>query len=1287
MRFIFLGLLLSTSFCFAELPKPTAIPSPSELDIPYSADNPPGPSFTSEEKQFQMAEGQRIRREIIAAFNARRDSYTIAPGNYRFDSAYLDTDGQSFALKGLHGDSTKPFRILGHGATFWFNLTDRSAPHYHQMVKVFDCSHITLEGVTVDSDPRGCMDARITAFDFEGNRIQVKPVVGTRLFSTMPASENRFIPYKSNGHHIASLYQIDSDWGPGNVFYEKMERTTDGHYWFTMKNTKLLDTVRNPEWKAVYGPEGTLEVGDMLGVVYSVSSAIVLTNCKQITVRDCRFHAAKAGAVERGGYGAHQWINCFFMARPGTNNLLGGDGDMSSCMHGPTVDGRIVQRTTDDCFNSHGHWHHAENVTENSITFRKELPPELAQGHTAEAFEIETNAYIGKLTVESVNGKTVNFREPVGPRYSTCGIMFAEFQNAGWVIRNSIFSDCYQRIRLCGGPGIFENNRIERVGSGLTLGNTKAKDTEGGLPSNVVIRDNVFIDSAVGPAMRTLHLKNSGTPLRNLEVSGNLILKSGAEAALVDGAEGLVMQNNIFIHPGQGQHLLPKVKGSTHANAAIALNRVKNAEIKNNLVIQGPAACVVHRETECNALDLQDNQVLEGSESKLEPLLRSLMTTHQMMAKELIQNVRMEIDAGTQKTSQHPPIPAAASAHDHLSPLQQAILDSKSPASEEYRFSFDLPAGPQFTELEKEAQRERGRDVMPKVMQAFESGASEVRIPPGDYRFGQERWQGAKVIFPLGFENMRRDPAQPFVIDASGATFWFDLDDQQMPPGHRCVGFRDCSNIVLRGAIIDRGTRGCIEGRITRIDRERNRFEIQPSPGVVVPTSYKGGDEQRLFPFKSDGRFCAPLYDLQAGVRKLRFKDITPSADGRYWINMLDPDLMQRIHDADWERAFGELGVVRVGDGLSCLYTSAGAIVLEDSANITLHGVSVYVAKGGPSESGGDGAHLWRDCYFGPRPGTSQWKGADGFLCRSTRYGCVMDNVTIRHTADDLQNFHGIWGKVKSVSGKQLTLETNAALRPTLKNARAGDRLRFIHRKTGVLLGEARLVARREFELTLDQDATSFAEAQAEWLDHECAGWVVQNCRWEDNFQRLLIMSGPGTVRGCTFTRMGSNISLNTGMGLVGGIPSDITISDNTFIDVSPRPHHPAIEARGHNAQGQDGVPPIERLHITGNTFTRTGGPAMKLVGIQDSRIERNRIDSPVRASVIAKPQDESDRQAIVLKKSRGVTLKANTLHDPEDHTRPDDNSGSRIVGLEATQDVTQEELKLPDVPAAKHPR
>jgi hypothetical protein len=628
----------------------------------------------------------------------------------------------------------------------------------------------------------------------------------------------------------------------------------------------------------------------------------------------------------------------------------------------------------------------------------------------------------------------------------------------------------------------------------------------------------------------------------------------------------------------------------------------------------------------------------------------------------------------------------AAGAHEKLSPHQRSILESKSPPPIDTRFNFDAPAGPQFSDAEKQAQRERGKEVMVSLKKAFDSGASEVRIPAGDYRFGQERYEGAKVIYPLGFYDMQRDSEHPFVIDATGATFWFDLSDAQMPPGHHCVGFRNCRNVVLRGATIDRGTRGQIEGRITHIDRAGNRFEIQPSPGVTVPESYRGSDEQRLLPFKSDGRFCAPLYDLQPGIRKLRYKHITPSTDGRYWINIRDPELMERIHDADWERAYGELGVLRVGDGLSCLYTTTWAIVLEDSANLTLHGVNVYVNKGGSTECGGDGAHLWKDCYFGPRPGTSQWKGADGYLFRSTRYGTTLDNVTITHTADDLANFHGIWGKVKTVTGNRITLESNAALRPAIGNAREGDRLRFIHRETGAALGEAKLTAIDGFEITIDRPAAPFSEAQAEWLDAECAGWTVRNCRWEDSFQRLLIMSGPGTVRGCTFVRMGNGISLNTGMGLVGGIPNDITIADNTFMDVNPRPGGSAIEARSHNAKGQDGVPPIERLTIVGNTFVRTGGPAINLIGVNDSRIDGNRIESALRATILARPKEPAERQPIVLHRCASITISSSTLVDPENHALAYPASRSVLVGLDDCRDITVDGQRIPAAPKRVKP-
>lgn len=590
---------------------------------------------------MQLLDGQRIRGEILEAFHAGRESYTIPPGDYRFESTYLEVKGNAFALDGLQRNQDRPFRILGYGATFWFNLHEAPAPHYLQMIKVFNCSYLSLEGLTVDSDPRGCMDARITAFDFEGNRIQVKPIEGTRLIQKAPLHENRFIPYKANGHHIASLYQIDSEWGPGNVMYEKMERTEDGFYWFTLRNKKLLDTVRNPTWRAVYGSEGTLEVGDMLGVVYNTAAAITLSNCKRITVRDCRFHAAKAGIVERDGYGDHRWLNCYFMARPGTNNLLGGDGDMSSCMHGSTFDGRIVQRTTDDAFNSHGRWNHAESASDRSLTFRRALPPGLAPGHTAEAFDTTNDAFLGTLTVKKVDGKTVDFEEAVGERFARAGVLFREFQNTGWAIRNSIFSDCYQRVRLMCGPGVFENNLIERVGAGLTFGNGKPMDPEGGLPDGVVIRNNLFINSAISPKLRTVQVKTKGAPVRNLEVSGNVVCNSGSEGLYFEWVENLTLHNNLLIHPGKGQALWPANAAQTRLPGGIALERIRGARISGNVMVPSSPGFIMLKKTDAELVLEEDNRMVEDPEHVLENKALELTKSHNESVMEMLEKIRV----------------------------------------------------------------------------------------------------------------------------------------------------------------------------------------------------------------------------------------------------------------------------------------------------------------------------------------------------------------------------------------------------------------------------------------------------------------------------------------------------------------------------------------------------------------------------------------------------------------------------------------------------------------------
>jgi hypothetical protein len=162
-----------------------------------------------------------------------------------------------------------------------------------------------------------------------------------------------------------------------------------------------------------------------------------------------------------------------------------------------------------------------------------------------------------------------------------------------------------------------------------------------------------------------------------------------------------------------------------------------------------------------------------------------------------------------------------------------------------------------------------------------------VRIPPGDYRFGKEGWGRDGVIYPLEFSDLRRDDAHPFTIDATGATFWFDLPDDQAPACHFCVGFKGCRNILLKGATIDRASRGHVEGRITQFDFANNRIELRLSPGITVPATFNDKREQRVIPFKANGTFCAPLYALQAGGVHLKYNQLSPAtAAGRCWVTM-----------------------------------------------------------------------------------------------------------------------------------------------------------------------------------------------------------------------------------------------------------------------------------------------------------------------------------------------------------------------------------------------------------------
>jgi len=533
---------------------------------------------------------------------------------------------------------------------------------------------------------------------------------------------------------------------------------------------------------------------------------------------------------------------------------------------------------------------------------------------------------------------------------------------------------------------------------------------------------------------------------------------------------------------------------------------------------------------------------------------------------------------------------AAAAAFLKAGIFRALILFSLLALSREaLAFSLNDPEGPRFASRQKAAQLASGSSLLNNILSAYNSGAASYTVASGDYRFGQETYGRDGRIYSVQFKNLQRSPTNPFTIDATGATFWFDLGDDEMPTAHFALGFIDCSNVVFNGATLDRDTRGVIEGTITQVDTAHNRFEILPSPGVAIPTKFNSYWDQRILPFKADGKFCAPLYALQSGGVHLKYTGITPSTNRRYWVTMADSALMDTLNDPNWIRAYGNLGNLSVGDGICCLYTTTLALTLHNCDHMTVSNVGIYMAKGGSCESYG-GANTWKNCYFGPRPGTCQWKGADGFMIDAAARGPTIDNVTISNAADDLVNIHGYWSHVMTVTGSSVTLDKVAA------SAVIGDTVNFYDPNLGTLLGKATITAiAGGTEVTLSQPSAGFANAAVEWVDHECANWTIRNCNWHDSYQRILIQSGPGTIANCTFTRLGSGVSLeNGGFGRSeGGMPSNIIITGNSFTDVSPMPDGRPIA---------NWIRPVtasaSNLAITSNTFNNSSKQAIYLGNI-----------------------------------------------------------------------------------------
>lgn len=604
-----------------------------ELDpaAPFSLDDPSGkPDFTDEEIRSQKLEGNRILDEIETAANDLSvDEYVIPAGNYGFDVNKMYSNAASgFVLKNIIRPDDDPFVIKADGVTFWFSLINKPAPNFSRAIHLINCENISIEGLTVDSYTSNTIEGKLTEIDIPYNRIAVELSDGTitdeALITGFEGTEKRIIPVKADGKAIPALYNINSTWGVEYLFIRKVEKIEEGKYWFYFKSQLLLNTIFEADWLEQYGTDGTLEPGDGISLLFGTMIGISLDNCKQLTIKDVSCYIGKAGFWENGGYGDHKWLNCRFSPRPGTNRILGGEGNMSQGIrHGSLYDNLYIGVTSDDAMNIHGFWSKVKTASSSLVQFDF-APVGIQKGDPVEFYDgagrlIETN------TVAETPASNFNYNgfllgpikldsAPTGEVYS----LSARWPNSecnGWKISNSYFEGVYQRILIQTGPGVFEGNTMRDMGSNLAL-DTNTADYEGGFLRDIEVRNNVFINTAVHPGAFPVKVSFNPNWASNIKASGisitdNVVLGAGASAISLNNVRETDISDNYFLDMHEKSNVivpyldLPDVAVSASGSDDLTLsgNRVYNRaeETEGNGIIDQTAS-------------LSDNEVISGAD-------------------------------------------------------------------------------------------------------------------------------------------------------------------------------------------------------------------------------------------------------------------------------------------------------------------------------------------------------------------------------------------------------------------------------------------------------------------------------------------------------------------------------------------------------------------------------------------------------------------------------------------------------------------------------------------------
>lgn len=539
-------------------------------------------------------------------------------------------------------------------------------------------------------------------------------------------------------------------------------------------------------------------------------------------------------------------------------------------------------------------------------------------------------------------------------------------------------------------------------------------------------------------------------------------------------------------------------------------------------------------------------------------------------------------------------------------------------AKQRSAFSMDDPVGLVTSVTEKEQQRQAAEKLRAALATAQEKGDDVFVIPPGQYRFADNR----------GFA---LNHAKDFTVVARDVMFWFERPTSALAADPKGLELNHCRRVTIQGLKIDFDPPVFLQAKILEIDEEEPGYIVEIDP--EFPDAEMNGGS--YFLYRADGQWIRHGYLFYRESKRI---------EGRKHKVLLEDTRVFDAHNRDEANLRYTRGACRIGTGdyVVLPWRRGKGISMYRCEHCLLEDVDEYASPGmGILEYQGKGGNIYRRVRIIPPPGTRRLHAcaADGFHNAQTDRGPQLIECEFTGTSDDFLNLHGHFGVVwhrlddrryvigQANLGEIVPGETLVFYDDETVQSRGKARVRSLEllRDQG-LIEQCNAVTlpkhanRNYYEIALDQDV-SLSPGDLVALDRfRSAGFLIKDCYFHDAMARTLINgAGDGTITGNLIERSawGLVIHFETWQYYEGPMPRNIRISGNVFREIQDLllPQHAtaiSVTMVPTNGGYLRTARPLSNIDITGNYIERPGGFGIIMANTVGATIANNTIVRPM---------------------------------------------------------------------------